>query len=219
MGVRLPKINQIILIIIVAEFVLVTAFGFLSPIFAVFVTEQIRNGTVKVVGFALTIYWVTKSIIQLFVARYLDKNHGEVDDFYFLITGALLNALWVSLYYFAQETWHVYTLHFMVGISDAMLVPPFYGIFTRHIDKGQEGFEWSLYSSFSLGAGSALGGALGGILAAAAGFRIIFPIVGLLTFISAIMLIFLRPYIIPRHTRLPEPPKDHFRLPIERKKM
>ena len=55
MSLRWPKINQIILIIIIAEFVLVTAFGLLSPIFAIFVTEQIKDGTVKVVGFAIAV--------------------------------------------------------------------------------------------------------------------------------------------------------------------
>lgn len=195
---KIPKINQVILIIIVAEFVLITAFGLLPPIFAVFVTQQIEGGTVAVVGFAITIYWVTKSILQLFVARYIDKNHGEIDDFYFFVTGGLLNSVFVSLYYFAATPLHVYLLHFMIAIADAMFVPPFYAIFTRHIDKGKEGFEWSLYSSFSLGAGSALGGAVGGILGTIAGFRVIFPIVGTLTFISTIMLLFLKPFIKPK---------------------
>lgn len=193
-----PKINQAILVIVSAEFVLVTAFGFLPPIFAVFVTEQIQNGTVAVVGFAITIYWVTKSVLQLFVARYIDKNHGELDDYYFFIAGGFASALFVSLYYFATEPLHIYLLHFLIGTADAMLVPPFYAIFTRHIDRGKEGFEWSLYSSFSLGAGSALGGAAGGLLATVVGFRAIFPLVGILTFISSVLLLFLRPYILPK---------------------
>ena len=198
MKIVLPKINSVILIIIISEFILITAFGFLPPIFAVFVTEQIVGGTVAVVGFALTIYWVTKSVLQLFVARYIDKNHGEIDDFYFYVAGGLMNSVVISLYYFASSAWHVYALNFLIGVGDAMLVPPFYAIFTRHIDKGQEGFLWSLFSSFSLGAGSALGGAVGGLLAVAVGFRIIFPLIGFLTFISTVILLFLRPYIKPK---------------------
>ena len=195
---RWPKINQVVLVIIMAEFVLTAGWGFLPPFFAVFVTEQIVGGSVAVVGFALTIYWTVKSVLQLFVARYIDRNHGEIDDFYFFVAGGILNAIFISLYYFAAEAWHVYALHFLVAVADAMLVPPFYAIFTRHIDKGREGFEWSLYSSVSLGAGYALGGALGGILATLIGFRLVFPLVGLLTFIFVIMLLFLRPYIRPR---------------------
>ena len=197
-SLKFPRISQVVLIIVIAEFILTTAWGFLAPFFAVFVTQQIIGGTVAVVGFAITIYWVTKSVLQLFVARYIDKNHGEIDDFHFFLAGGFLNALIVSMFYFAQEIWHIYALHFFLAIADSMLVPPFYAIFTRHIDKGKEGFEWSLYSSFSLGAGTALGAALGGILATIAGFRVVFLLTGILTFIFAIILLFLRPYVLPK---------------------
>ncbi|MBI4139040.1 hypothetical protein HY479_02720, partial [Candidatus Uhrbacteria bacterium] len=55
------------------------------------------------------------------------------------------------------------------GIRVAFIFPPFYAIISRHLDPGREGFEWSLRSSMAFGAGSALGGALGGLLAAAFG--------------------------------------------------
>lgn len=209
----LPKISQVVLVIIIAEFVLTAAFGFLAPFFAVFITQQIVGGSVAVVGFAITVYWVTKSLLQLFVARFIDKNHGEIDDFYFFLAGGFLNAVFVSLYYFASEVWHIYTLHFLVGAADAMLVPPFYAIFTRHIDRGREGFEWSLYSSFSLGAGTALGAGMGGILATLVGFRAVFLLTGFLTLIFTILLLFLRPYIRPKV------PKEVVRIFIDRKKM
>jgi predicted MFS family arabinose efflux permease len=202
MNIRMLKLNQVILIIVVAMFVLTTAFGFLAPIFAVFVTQQIKNGSVAVVGFAVSIYWIIKSFLQLVVAKQIDKNHGEVDDFYFFLGGNFLNAVSVSLYYFANEVWHVYAIHALLAIGDAMIVPPFYAIFTRHIDKGKEGFEWALYSSFSIGAGSALGGALGGILATLVGFQAIFPMVGVLSLVASVMLFFLLPYIRPKGEEL-----------------
>ena len=193
-----PKINQVILIIVIADFILITAFGFLPPIFAVFVTEQIPAATVTVVGFALTIYWTTKSVLQLFVARLIDRNRGEIDDFYFMIAGGFFSSVIITLYFFAASIWHIYLLGFLLGVGDAMIAPPFYAIFTRHVDKGKEGFEWALYSSFSLGMGSAVGGALGGIFATLVGFRAMFPLIGMLSFLATVMMIFLRPYILPK---------------------
>ncbi|MBI3630965.1 MAG: MFS transporter [Candidatus Sungbacteria bacterium] len=193
-----PKLNQVILVIIMAYFVLTAAAGFLPPFFAIFVTTQVAGAGVASVGIAITVYWATKSVIQLFVARFIDKNHGEIDDFYFMIIGGFLNAAFISLYYFATGIAHVYLLQFLLGMADAMVIPPFYAIFTRHIDKGKEGFEWSLFSSFSVGAGSALGGVLGGVLGTVVGFRAVFPIVGILTGIATIMLVFLKPYILPK---------------------
>ncbi len=193
-----PKLNQVILVIVMAYFVLTAAAGFLPPMYAVFITTQIAGATVASVGLAITIYWITKSVLQLFVARFIDRNHGEIDDFYFMIAGGMLNAVLISLYYFASNIAHIYTLQFCIGIADAMVIPPFYAIFTRHIDKGKEGFEWSLFSSFSVGAGSALGAIGGGALATIVGFRAVFPIVGMFTFVATIMLMFLKPYIRPK---------------------
>lgn len=209
----IPKINKIILVIIISQFALTTAFGLLAPIFAVFVTQKIVGGTVAAVGFVISMYWIIKSVLQLFVARFIDRNHGEIDDFYFFVAGGMLNAVVVSLYYFATEMWQIYALHALIAVADAMLVPPFYAIFTRHIDSGQEGFEWSLYSSFSLGAGMAIGGALGGVLATVVGFRAVFPLVGFLTLLSSSMLLLLKPYIRPKV------PQEVARLPIDVKKI
>ena len=193
-----PKLNQVILVIVMAYFVLTAAAGFLPPIYAVFITTQVVGASVASVGLAITIYWITKSVLQLFVARFIDRNHGEIDDFYFMIAGGLLNAVFLSLYYLATNIVHVYTLQFLLGAADAMVIPPFYAIFTRHIDKGKEGFEWALFSSFSIGAGSALGAILGGVLGASIGIRAVFPVVGILTIIATILLIFLKPYILPK---------------------
>lgn len=208
-----PKINKVILVVIISQFVLTTAFGLLAPIFAVFVTQRIVGGTIAVVGFVISVYWIIKSVLQLFVARFIDRNHGEIDDFYFYLAGGFLNSIFISLYFFATEVWHVYALHSLIAVADAMLVPPFYAIFTRHIDSGQEGFEWSLYSSFSIGAGMALGGALGGVLATVAGFRVVFPLVGFLTLISTSMLLLLKPYIRPKV------PQEVARVPVDVKKI
>ena len=52
-----PSINKVVRVLIEADLVFFSAFGFFEPIFAVFVTDQIRGGNVKVVGFAAAIYF------------------------------------------------------------------------------------------------------------------------------------------------------------------
>lgn len=211
MRLSLHQINQVALILIIVQFIINVAMGLLGPIFAVFVTNQIPGGAVTIVGFAITIYWITKSIVQLFVARYIDRNHGEIDDFYSFLLGGFLSAILISLYYWVSSIWQIYALQFALGVADAFFVPPFYAIFTRHIDKGKEGFEWSLYSSFSIGVGTALGGALGGIFGTLAGFRVVFLITGLLGLIASSTLFFLRPYLL---TKVPQ---DVKRMPLDPK--
>ena len=203
MQLRIPSVNKVIAIIIAGDFMVTTGSSLLSPIFALFVTSQITGGSAKAVGFAIAIYWITKSILQLPIARYLDRNHGEVDDYYFMIFGLFADSVILCGYYFfASAVWHVFLLQGLLGAADAFLLPPFYAIFTRHIDKGSEGFEWSVRSSLSFGGGAALGGALGGILLGIVGFRKIFLIAALFNILSVIALSFMGPYIMPR-TRKP----------------
>jgi len=194
----IPKLNQVILVIILAEFVFTVAAGLITPFLSVFILEDIRGATVAVVGFATALYWVTKSLLQFPIARYLDRNHGEIDDYYSMLIGTGLVVAAVYAYYFASEVWHVFALQFLIAVGDAFIVPPFYAIFTRHIDSDSVGFEWALRSGFSIGAASALGGAVSGILAATIGIRPIFLINGTLMFIGLVVLLFLKPYIRPK---------------------
>jgi len=207
------RLNPVISVIITSDFLLTTAASMLSPIFALFVVGQIQGGTARTVGLAIAVYWIVKSLLQLPIARYLDRNHGEIDDYYSLLFGTMLGAVAMGGYFFAHEVWHVFALQGLSGIADALLVPPFYAVFTRHLDKGREGFEWSFRSSLSYGGGAALGGILGGFLLAAVGFRYVFVIAATVYASSALVLMFLKPFVLPKA------PKDVRRVFVEQKKL
>lgn len=49
-------------------------------------------------GFAAAIYWIVKSMVVIPFGRYLDKNHGEKDDLWFVSIGNLLAVLAVFGY-------------------------------------------------------------------------------------------------------------------------
>ena len=207
------RVSGVIPIILMGSFLLEIGLAMLSPIFAIFVSNDIENGSVEVVGFSLALFWITKSLLQLPIARYVDKNHGEIDDYYFLVSGMIASSFTLFGFSLAAEVWQVYVLHILLGASTAMFVPPFYAMFTRHIDKGNESFEWSLYSSFALGGGSALGGALGGIFVGAFWFRNVFVIASIFNFAAAIVLLLMKPYIIPKSIHPVE------RMPMEQRKI
>lgn len=191
------KLNQVILIIIFAQFIFTMAVSLSGPLFALFIVRDI-GAAAAAVGFVSAVYWAAKSILQLPLARWIDKNHGELDDYYSLLIGTAVTTLGVFLFYFARELWHVFAIQFLIAIGDALVVPPLYAIFIRHIDRDSEGFEWALQSSFSFGAGSAIGGTLSGILVGLLGIRPLFLINGILMFLGLAILFFLKPYIRPR---------------------
>ena len=190
-------INKIIRTLISADLVFLSALGLITPIFAIFVTEQIQGGDVRVVGFAAAIYWIIKSLFQIPIGRFLDKKKGERDDLYVLILGYIVVALVPFGYIFSRLPWHIYILEGIYGLGMAMALPSWAAIFTRHIDKGKEAFEWSIESTaYSFGAG--VTGAIGGILVSKIGFNAVFIMVGFIALLGAILPILIYKDVKPK---------------------
>ncbi len=180
------RVNHTIGTLITADFLVNAGFSLFAPIFAVFVTKQIMNGSMEVVGFAAAITQIVKSVFQIPVARYLDRNHGEYDDFISLMIGNVLVVLTPVAYLFAATATHVYLIQGMYGLALAMVVPPWYAIFTRHIDKMQENIEWS-FESVGIGISGAAAAALGGIIATNLGFRFVFLFGAILALVGVLV--------------------------------
>ena len=194
--------NKVIRTIVAVEFFFAGAYGMFSPVFAIFAAGVITGGSVKVAGFAMAIFWITKAVFQLPIARFLDKTRGEKDDFYIYLSGQIIFAAGMFLYIFAGTPTHVYLIQAFLGIGYALNTPAFYGMFSRHLDKHYESFEWSIYSVFSYSIAVAIAGAGSGLLVDAYGFDTLFAIAGAFFILSTIIsIIFLRPSISGRSQR------------------
>lgn len=180
------RINHVIRTLVLSDFFINAGFSVFAPIFAVFVTKQISEGSLQVIGFAAALTQVFKVTLQIPIARYLDKNHGEYDDFYSMVFGSFLISLVPFLYLFATLPVHIYIFSAVYGTGLAFLVPPWYAIFTRHIDKMKENIEWSM-DSVAIGIASAGTAALGGILATRLGFQAVFLLGGVLAIIGSFL--------------------------------
>jgi len=198
-------LNRVVRVLIASDFFLQAGWGLSAPIFAIFLTRQIQGGNLRMVGLAVSAYWITKSIVQPFIAHQLDKNHGEKDDFQFLVMGMYVSNLIPLGYIFSTQAWHIYLLEMIRGLAMACVIPTWAGIFTRHIDKGREAFSWSIEST-GIGFAAGFAGAIGAWLASIFGFKIVFLLVSFFGIISSTFLLLIRKQIFS---------KDHFapRLP------
>jgi len=184
-------VNRVMRAYIYWDFVVNAGWGLLAPVFAIFLLQNIAGGSIiegaKIVGFATFFYWATKSVLQIPIGNYLDKNHGEIDDFWFYVVGTILTAFVPLGYLLAFAPWHIYGLQIVHAGAMSLVVPSSYAIFIRHTDKGREAYESSLDSTL-LGVGVGVAGALGGIMAGYAGFTVIFLLTSLLNFIAVLFL-------------------------------
>lgn len=197
-------VNKVMRAYIYWDFIINSAWGLLAPVFAIFLLEKIAVGDVahgaRLVGFATFFYWITKSILQIPIGQYLDKNHGEIDDFWFFVTGTFIVALVPIGFLFAVLPWHIYALQVVHAIGMSMIIPSSYAIFIRHTDKGKEAYESGLDSTF-FGIGAGITGAIGGIMASYIGFGAIFLLTSAFSFISIALIFWVKKDMLPKVPR------------------
>ena len=208
-------VNRAIQILLAYLFVVVTAESLYAPIFAIFIVESgaISGTSLRTVGFALALYAISKSIIQVPLAHQLDLRRGERDDFWALIAGGIMGVVYPFLLLLVRSSWHLYLIEVFAGAGAAFLMAAYYSLFARHIDKGEDGFEWSLFSVGGLTVSSALGAAVGGVLAELYGFSFLFITSGIINFFVLLLLAGLyplldgaRPVSLPPFSPIPKNP-------------
>lgn len=184
-------INSVIELFLLSDFLLSFSTGLLTPIFAVYVTQQITGGDLRVVGLASTVYWIVRCVISAPLGRYMDKKDGEKDEYYFMLFGSVLTIIIPLLYITASQIWHVYLFQALYGLAHAVAVPGWRILFTNHLDSGQIGYEWSLDDIF-IGLSIAIGAYLGASIAEWFGFTILFVAVSTASFMGTLLLLPIR---------------------------
>ncbi len=190
------RINPVVKFLTISDIIILTSFGLITPIFAIFITNNIDGGTVEVAGLASAIYLFTKSLGQIPVARYIDKIKGEKDDFWVMFIGSMGIVIIPVLYLFIDAAASLFVVQFFYGASAAMVFPAWMAIFTRHIDKEHEGVEWGVYRTM-IDFGCAVAASLGGLLAYRFGFEPLFIVISIVSFMGALFLLLIYNEMIP----------------------
>jgi len=185
------KINKIIKYLVLADIAFWTGWGLITPVFAIYIVENIVGGTALVVGIATAIYWTVRSLLVFPIGTVLDKYDGDRDDYLFLVAGNLVASLVLFGYIFAVLPWHIYLLQFFYGLGLAMSIAGWRSLFTKRIDRGKEASEWAIDDAvISLGCGIA--GLISGWIVTVLGFARSFLIAGILGILSVVVLLGLR---------------------------
>ncbi len=193
----LKSINKVVKVMVFSDLFLNSGWGLVSPILAIYILGTIEGGNVQVAGIAMGVYWLGKSILQIPIAHYLDKNHGEKDDYYALIGGTILASLTPLGFIFATVPWHIYVLQGIHALGMAMAIPSWSAIFTRHIEKKREAFCWSLDSS-ALGLGGGVAAILGGTIARIFGFIPLFIGVSIFGIVAGLLFLLIGKDLLPK---------------------
>ena len=210
----LPSTNRIVKFFIFGDLLLWTGWGFIDPLFSVFLIKNVEGATLISIGLLATIYWITKGALQIPISLLLDKTDGEKDDFYALVLGLLISGTAAFALMLVTEMWQVYIIQFVKSIGFALYIPAWTAIFSRHLDREHTAFDWALSSS-TVSFGIGLAGLIGGSIASVFGFKLVFLIVGLSSLISAAMLLSVPNLVLPKKTTAAMKLSDHAQAGIK----
>jgi MFS family permease len=189
---NLSTINRIIKVLAISNTTTVAAVGLFSPLFAVFLNEQLQTqNALQIIGIGSGLFLLTRSFGQLPVAFFIDKVKGERDDFWILFTGNCIYFVVPLLYLQISEAWHLYLVQIAYGVGAALCYPTWLALYTRHIDKGREGIEWGSYHTIADISGAAAA-SIGGLIASLFGFTAIMLLASLLALFGNLLLLLIR---------------------------
>ena len=184
----MKTIHKKLALLILSDVLILSSFGLIGPIFAVFITENLIGGTLVTAGLSTTIFLVVKSIVQLPLSRYfIDKEKHKTRS---LLAGTFLIITVPFIYFFANSVYTIFIAQAVYGLGAALAYPAWFTLFTTYIDSKHRGFEYTLWST-GVGAGTALAAFLGAEAAHTLGFRVLFFIVGFIAFLGFLNLIIL----------------------------
>lgn len=191
-------VNRVIKVLIFSDVLITGGFGLISPIFAVFMLNNVMNATLEVVGIATAIYLLTRSLTQLVVSEVIEKIKGDKDDFYLEFIGAIMSALMFLFFPLINTIPQLYMAHLILGISAAMTYPTWIALFSKHIDKNDSSKEWSIHNTLT-DVVLALSAVIGAVIVGSFGFQFLFLIIGTLGMIGAFILLVMKKDLFIKH--------------------
>lgn len=191
--------NNVVKRFIIADLIWLAGWGLISPIFAIFILEQVEGATVVTIGIVTALYWILKSFIQIPVALSIDRTPSERDDYLVLVISLILAGFTSFSYILVRTVGQLYVVEILHAISFGLYIPSWSAIFAKHLDKKHRALEFSVDSA-AVGIATGLAGLSGSIIVGLFGFSTLFFIAAVLCFISAII-IFYSPEIVFPHSR------------------
>ncbi len=174
------KFNSIIRILTYSDSLLWGGYTMLNATAAIYLKEHINTKPLEAISFGFAVYTITRSLVQLPIAKFLDKHPKYTDEAYAIAISCLIMASGIFSYQFVSEPWHLYMAQFIFGIGAALNMPAWRKTFAKFVDKNHEGLQYSIYDAITNLSVAALTSIGGFILAQTGNFRLLITIASLI---------------------------------------
>lgn len=173
--------NKVIKTLLVADNLAVFALAMVGPIYAIFV-EQI-GGNILDASFTYFIFMITSGIVMYLLSLWEDRDEHKEK---FIVIGYVLAAIGVLSYIFVSDQVSLLITQMILGLSTAVTLPAIDAVFSKNVNENKRVTEWGTWESSNtiIGAVSVL---VGGYIAHIYGFKILFALMFVFIFVSAVL--------------------------------
>ena len=172
--------NKGLRILLITNALILVSGAMLGPIYALFVEKV--GGSLLDASLTGGIFALVAGITTLVASKYADKIREER---YIVAGGYFLMGIGFLLYMFVNSIWFLFIVQAIIGFAEAIYLPAFDSLYSRHLTRNKEGREWGAWEATNYFTAAA-GAGIGGLLVTYFGFNIIFVIMGTLSIASAV---------------------------------
>lgn len=177
-------INPLVKAYMISESFMWSAWNFILPIFAIFITQEIEGGNVQTAAAGYSTYLISRVVFELITGQYLRSSHDKKKILVVLVGMILLGFSYIG-FAFSTSIPILFGFYFLSGMGIGLSSPAKNALFSMHLDKNKEATEWSISDAFQFFS-MALASALGGFIALEYGFKLLFYFAFILNFIAMI---------------------------------
>jgi len=162
------------------------AAAMLGPIYALFVEKV--GGDLMDASIAGGIFALIAGITTLVSGKYSDRiKQNEL----IVVLGYTIMGIGFLLYIWVDSIMFLFIVQAIAGLGEAIYSPAFDAVYSKHLDGHKSGTQWGAWESMNYFT-AAVGAIIGGGLVTLFGFQILFIVMAMLCFGSAVYIYHLK---------------------------
>lgn len=172
--------NKALRILLVTNAMVLISAAMLGPIYAIFVEKV--GGDLMDASIAGGIFAFAAGITTLISGKYSDKiKENEL----IIVLGYIIMGVGFLLYIWVNSIISLFIVQAIIGFGEAIYSPAFDAVYSKHIDRHKSGTQWGAWEALHYFI-AAIGAIIGGSIVTLFGFQILFIIMAILCFGSAL---------------------------------
>lgn len=187
---RRLSFNKALRILLSTNAMILMVAAMLGPIYALFVEKV--GGDLMDASIAGSIFALVAGLTTLVFGKYSDKvKENEL----IIVLGYIIMGVGFLLYFWVDSIIFLFLVQALIGFGEAIYSPAFDAVYSKHINKHKSGTQWGAWESINYFT-TAIGAVVGGGLVTFFGFQILFLIMAILSFSSALYIYHLKRNIL-----------------------